>query len=260
MRFKKVSKYYTILYGSLKNEGRLHKNMKAEYKNLYSRQFKGIWIPKEIYLEDGLNPVQKILLAEIDSLDNGEGCFASNEYLANFLEIETGSLANVLTDLRKKGWIIDRKFDGRKRYMSINQRITIDKPRRDLEIISLFIKETGLQPDNKEQFNQIVKRNLKIAQTLIGYSDEDIRKTILVLKNTDYLKKFTLETVGKYIDSVVAEKTKQGPKIIKFEEINIAGLSSKEQLNLLKKAGRLAVPIIESQGKFYFSSKELEEL
>ena len=184
------------------------------------RHFKGVWIPKDIYLSKELNWSQKILVIEIDSLDNGEGCFASNEYLANFLGISSWRVANLLTDLRRKGWIIDKKFDGRKRYMSINpQKIKIDKPRRDLEIIALFSKETGLQPQNKDQFNQIVKRNLRVAQTLIGYSDEDIKETIQVLRGTDYLKRFTLETVGKYIDEVVANKQKQGPKIIRFEEI-----------------------------------------
>jgi len=58
-----------------------------------------------------------------------------------------------------------------------------------------------------------------VAQTLIGYSDEDIKETIQVLRRTDYLKRFTLETVGKYIDEVVAQKMKQGPKIVKFEEV-----------------------------------------
>ena len=194
--------------------------MEAEYKNLYVRHFKGVWIPKEIYLDKELNSIQKILLAEIDSLDDGEGCFASNKYLADFLKIEQGSLVNLLTDLRRKGWIIDRKFDGRKRYMSISLlKIKINKPRRDLEIIALFSKETGLQPQNKDQFNQIVKRNLKVAQTLIGYSDEDIKETIQVLRRTDYLKRFTLETVGKYIDEVVANKQKQEPKIVRFEEV-----------------------------------------
>jgi len=58
-----------------------------------------------------------------------------------------------------------------------------------------------------------------VAQTLIGYSDEDIKETIQVLRRTDYLKRFTLETVGKYIDEVVANKQKQEPKIVRFEEV-----------------------------------------
>ena len=44
-----------------------------------NRDFKGIWIPKEIYLSKELNWTDKILLIEIDSLDTEEHCFAGNE-------------------------------------------------------------------------------------------------------------------------------------------------------------------------------------
>jgi len=108
-------------------------------------------------------------------------------------------------------------LDKRKEYKE--NLLKVSKPRRDLHIISLFVKEMGLKPENKEQFNHIIKRNLRAARNLIGYSDEQIKKTIQVCKNTDYLKKITLETICKYIDQVVAEEQKQGPKIIRFEEI-----------------------------------------
>ena len=47
-----------------------------------NRDFKGVWIPKEIWLNTDLSIIEKVLLVEIDSLDNSDrGCFASNEYL-----------------------------------------------------------------------------------------------------------------------------------------------------------------------------------
>ena len=48
------------------------------------RDFKGIWIPKKIYLAEGLSWTEKILLVEVDSLDKGKGCFASNKYFSEF--------------------------------------------------------------------------------------------------------------------------------------------------------------------------------
>lgn len=80
--------------------------------------------------------------------------------------------------------------------------ISITKPRRDIEIIKIWIEEMKLKPENKIEYGQIIRRNIRVAQSLVGYSDGDIRKTISILKDTDYLKKFTLETVGKYIDEV----------------------------------------------------------
>lgn len=210
------------------------------------RGFKGIWIPKEIWFAKDINFQEKLLWAEIDSLDTKKGCIASNKYFAKFFNLSETQISMYVSSLRKKEYIWEEGFNGRQRILHSNLKLvkgrlkenlkadlkktlinnkdnnlllTVSKPRRDLQIISLFIKEIGLKPDNKDQFNQIVRRNLRPAQKLIGYSNEDIKETIQVLRHTDYLKRFTLETVTKYIDEVVAQKQKRGPKIIRFEEI-----------------------------------------
>lgn len=83
-----------------------------------SRDFKGIWIPKSLWLDDSLSPSEKCLLSEIDSLSkNGDGCYASNEYLAKFMHMTEGSLKNMLSHLRKGGYIVDCGFDGRRRFV-----------------------------------------------------------------------------------------------------------------------------------------------
>ena len=69
------------------------------------RAFKGIWIPKEIWLDDNLNWVEKILLVEIDSLDNEEGCFASNAYFANFFKLSKRRISELISSLNGKGYI-----------------------------------------------------------------------------------------------------------------------------------------------------------
>ena len=52
------------------------------------RDFKGIWIPREIWLAEDLSHIEKLYLAEIDSLDNGKkGCFASNAYFSRFFKM-----------------------------------------------------------------------------------------------------------------------------------------------------------------------------
>jgi len=83
------------------------------------RDFKGVWIPKEIYLCEDLNWTEIILLTEIDSLDKGNGCFASNEYLAKFIRVKMTRLANIISSLRKRKYIEDLGFDGRKRYLRV---------------------------------------------------------------------------------------------------------------------------------------------
>lgn len=90
----------------------------------FERDFKGVWIPKEIFLCKDISPTEKILLAEIHSLDKGEGCYASNKYLAEFVGISEGRLANCLTKLKQLNLIITRKFDGRMRWLSVNSDFT----------------------------------------------------------------------------------------------------------------------------------------
>jgi len=81
-----------------------------------NRDFKGVWIPKEIWLNTELSIIEKVLLVEIDSLDNSDrGCFASNEYLASFVQLSEGRVANIISDLKKRGFIIQLFFDGRNR-------------------------------------------------------------------------------------------------------------------------------------------------
>ncbi len=51
------------------------------------RDFKGVWIPKEIWLSADLTLMEKVLFVGIHSLDNEHGCYASNRHFAEFLGI-----------------------------------------------------------------------------------------------------------------------------------------------------------------------------
>ena len=75
------------------------------------RNFKGIWIPKEIWLSENLTILEKILLVEIDSLEDEEkGCFASNKYFSNFFKLTNGRISQIINNLNKKKYIsIDYK-------------------------------------------------------------------------------------------------------------------------------------------------------
>lgn len=91
----------------------------------HQRDFKGVWIPKHLWTDQELSPIEMILLVEIDSLDKGDGCSASNEYLSAFLRgrATPGSVANIITDLRKRGYVVNRGFDGRNRYISLHENV-----------------------------------------------------------------------------------------------------------------------------------------
>lgn len=83
------------------------------------KQYKGIWLPKEILDNPDLTPTEKILLAIIESLDDEQagGCYASNEYLSSKIDSTAKSTSNRITSLKEKGYIIQTKYDGRHRFI-----------------------------------------------------------------------------------------------------------------------------------------------
>lgn len=83
----------------------------------FERDFKGIWIPREIWLEERLSVLEKVILLEVDSLDNGEGCWAGNDYLAEFCQCSERKVSEAVTKLIKLGYLKAKSFDGRRRFL-----------------------------------------------------------------------------------------------------------------------------------------------
>lgn len=82
------------------------------------RDFKGVWIPKEVWLDTRLNMLEKGILAEIDSLDNEKtGCFASNKYLAEFCQCSETKISTAISKLINLGYLYTQSFDGRTRIL-----------------------------------------------------------------------------------------------------------------------------------------------
>ncbi|GMQ60305.1 hypothetical protein AN1V17_47050 [Vallitalea sediminicola] len=69
------------------------------------RDFKGIWIPKEIWLANDLTMQERIFLVEIDSLDNSGGCYAKNEHFAKFFGLSKNRCSEIIKSLETKGYI-----------------------------------------------------------------------------------------------------------------------------------------------------------
>jgi len=88
------------------------------------RDFKGVWIPKEIYLATDLSWSEKILLIEIDSLDNDEekGCYAGSKHFADFLGLKSASVRNMLVRLKEKGYVVELWSDGKNRGLATSFR------------------------------------------------------------------------------------------------------------------------------------------
>ena len=67
--------------------------------------FQGLWIPREIWLLP-MGIVQKNLLAELIALSkNKNGCYASNQYLAEFMQLGVDSIKKYIKNLKDTGYI-----------------------------------------------------------------------------------------------------------------------------------------------------------
>src|SRR5437899_9567720 len=69
------------------------------------RDFKGVWIPKEIWCSPQLSLMEKVLFTEINSLDNEDGCYAKNQYFAKFFSVSERQIRTYIGSLRNKGLI-----------------------------------------------------------------------------------------------------------------------------------------------------------
>lgn len=77
-----------------------------------NRDFKGVWIPKEIWLNSELSALDRVLLAEINSLDNENHCTASNEYFAEFCGVGVATITRSIKKLKTMGFIETEMLNG----------------------------------------------------------------------------------------------------------------------------------------------------
>ena len=70
--------------------------------------------------------------------------------------------------------------------------------RRHINIIALYWAFKTIQPQNKEQYSALLKRELKPAKELVGFSDEKILEVMDWLENENTIK-WTVETILKFI-------------------------------------------------------------
>ena len=79
-----------------------------------SRDFKGIWIPKDVWMSNEFSIMEKVLFVEIHSLDNERGCYASNRYFSEFFGVSERQIQNVIAALKGKGFVkvfIKNRYD-----------------------------------------------------------------------------------------------------------------------------------------------------
>ena len=147
------------------------------------RQFKGIWIPKEIWLATELTIQEKVVLVEIDSLETEDkGCYASNKYFSNFFQLTTQRVSQIIKQLEDKKYIKIKYITKNKQI--IERQLRIQKPPYPevSNILDRGIKYSlgGYQENFKE--NNINKNNInkkEIYKEKEYFKNEELNKIFI---------------------------------------------------------------------------------
>ena len=142
-----------------------------------NRDFKGVWIDKEIWLNKELTWMEKLFITEINSLDNKDGCFASNDYFADFFQLSKGRCSQIINSLIRKKYISsEHKYKGK----------VIEK--RVLRILNTPIKNIkgGIKNTKQGYLENAIDNNTLINNTSNNTCYENSYFSILQTEYNEY--------------------------------------------------------------------------
>lgn len=189
-----------------------------EKLNRAQRDFKGIWIPKEIWFDENLSPLEKVILAEIDSLDNENHCSASNAYFANFCQCTERKVSDTISKLIDLGYIEIISFNGRTRIISSKiHEISSSLPRKKFyadqkKVLGSIEKNSTYYNSNNKITNKIDKT---ISEDIVEETSNNTNSISQNSKDTKYNPILEIMDNNKYVSKTKKKnKYEQGMDII----------------------------------------------
>ena len=168
------------------------------------RQFTGVWLPKELLLDDKLQATDKILYAEIASFGD-KGCWKRAEELRLMCGIGRDGFRAACARLRDGGYIVECRSFGRIiRYLSIYA--TDEKQQRTENPAVQRTENPAVQIDNTID-NTIDNINSEVSKKLLDLLNEKTKRNFRILPRgyKETLKEFSLEEIGKALDVLVED-------------------------------------------------------
>jgi len=139
---------------------------------------KEIRVLTEILQVKDLTITEKIILSQIDALDQKGGCFASNKYFAELFLLSKTQISKIISDLKKKGWI-SVKYINKENTKAVDKRIIkvnrLPYPTRVKEVIKAE-DNPSIKPQFKDNNKYINNKNSYINYEQRDYSDIDWSK------------------------------------------------------------------------------------
>ena len=116
-----------------------------------NRDFKGIWVPKKLYLSGLFSPNEKFILIEIYSLSKNNKCYATNKHFANFVGLRENTVQKMMLEFERAGYI-KRIFEYKEDSKEIKERIIV--------ITQKFLDEFVNEKSNDEKEEHYGKKSI----------------------------------------------------------------------------------------------------
>ncbi len=151
--------------------------------------FKGVWIPAEIWLDTRLSALEKIILVEIDSLDNGDkGCFANNKHIADFCQCSETTVSRAISKLIDMKYL-SKEESGRQRFLKLTlskrQGRFVKMTREPYQNDKGALSKRQTENNNLSNINENINENIdKIRCDVIARTREEYRS--IIKENIDY--------------------------------------------------------------------------
>ena len=123
--------------------------------------FTGVWIPAEVLQLNTLSITDKVVYGIINSLDNEDGCYASNGYLATTLDLSERQIKNIIKTLCDYNLVVRVEVAGRRILRTVEKQALVRAT--DFTSLGKSVSPKGgnkLPPyskeDNKEDINKDV--------------------------------------------------------------------------------------------------------
>jgi len=155
-------------------------------------------IPAKFLISKDISSTQKLLLGLISSLSNLKGyCFASNEYLADLLDVSKTTVSQAISDLETKGYLGRIIYRNDKK--EIEQRIlTIVMDRKN--DIPISENHNTLPLKNDIPISENRKENNKINNNINNKYNKGVKPTLSQVEDFFLEKGSTTEQAKKAFD------------------------------------------------------------
>ena len=170
------------------------------------RQFTGVWLPRELLLDERLTAVDKILYAEIASFGE-KGCWKRSEELMELCRVKRDAFGASCKRLIKFGYITQSREYGRMRRKSTlgfsqqSEKPAVEQSEKPAVEQS---EKPAVHIDNTID-NTIDNINSEVSKKLLDLLNEKTKRNFRILPRgyKETLKKFSLEEIGKALDILV---------------------------------------------------------